>query len=178
MGFNLIHFGFTTHRRVTLYIQWTSHSVCVSLSCLPARVRSGRLRGTAPTTRSTASGPRIWRSISVRCAPHAHTQFFNRLSDVWYPRLAHITPRTVFIPMRESEAAAIKACALPATRSTAQAHRVISKPQVPRLHVACCCKDPFTRVNFRHSSSRCCHRRQHSRQRLAQVELLLCSPAL
>jgi hypothetical protein len=34
-----------------------------------------------------------------------------RHSDVWYPRLAHITPRTVFIPMRKSEAAAIKAYA-------------------------------------------------------------------
>ncbi len=30
---------------------------------------------------------------------------------MWYPRLAHITPRTIFIPLRKSEAAAIKAYA-------------------------------------------------------------------
>ena len=32
--------------------------------------------------------------------------------DVWYPRLAHITPRTLFIPLRKCEAVAIKAYAI------------------------------------------------------------------
>ena len=59
------------------------------------------------------------------------TLTINFLSDVWYPRLAHITPRTVFIPMRKSEAAAIKACAPPAPLLTAQAYLAIFQPQVP-----------------------------------------------
>ena len=54
----------------------------------------------------------------------------SHFSDVWYLRLAHITPRTVFIPMRKSEAVAIKAYAS-APFCIARTQFLHPEPQIP-----------------------------------------------
>jgi hypothetical protein len=86
-------------------------------TCLPGLSHAVKRRGKSLTTLSIDCGRRTLHLTSVsqriltanRARAMSYCDAF--LSDVWYPRLAHITPRTVFIPMRKSEARAIKACA-------------------------------------------------------------------